>query len=60
MDMIREAYKDGLAASAEIVRDYAEDRLVSVGPRETHPSQDIYAALRIAAQRIMDEWGNIE
>lgn len=47
-------YEDGLTKAAWIVDGYADERLVKVGKREAHPSQDIYAALHVAAMRIQE------
>lgn len=50
------AYEDGIAEgialAADEVQRYAEDRLVPTHRFVMHPSQDIYAALTVAAKRV--------
>lgn len=45
---------EAYAEAAAIVESHAEDRLVAMPRGVTHPSQDIYAALMVAGQRVRE------
>ena len=54
MTTVRQIERDALLHAAQIVEAYANERLAPVGGRDVHPSQDIWAALMVAAQRVRE------